>query len=354
MDTAPPPRRQAAIKATTQLADISSSDEDHAIENQGPDYVAGQRVKGPKSKKGSKGKGSRNGKRSNMGSMDLGVGGSGSNVRKRKRGISIVAGSLQKRQRGHDRSLQQGKGSDGEESDLTPLSSEDEPEGPRPLLRPLAEFPLQFTPPGPSSAKQAGSSKPQDLPPLEMPDLEDDSDDLPDVGMVLSQQQDVSSSKRTRYRKHDTSTRKRKSNTRLEHTRDNSPYSPPSSPTLPPTISPSSLVLSSRRDPLDDDATTEVNLSDFSDDSDLELNSVGIGELCLAKAKATETIYWPAKVLQTKKLITGKGTGRRKKIYRVMFLDKKEKDIPRDWFYTCSQDEFGTCTVSEIVVLALS
>ena len=99
---------------------------------------------------------------------------------------------------------------------------------------------------------------------------------------------------------------------------------------------------------MDNNSTTPTSISDqfdlsyLNDDYDLELNSVSIGDLCLAKVKAVETAYWPARILE----VNSTGKGKQKKMFRVMYLDRKEKYIPRDQFYTTSQDGFGTCIVS--------
>lgn len=356
MDIAQPlPRRKAAIKATIQLADISS-DEESDTRHGSDDYVAPQRVEGIKSRRDGKGAKGRGKRRLVADSMDpdatVGVAG----AKKRKRRVSTLASLPRKRQRQrgpeHNGSVcWTGDGVD-DESDLTPLSSDDEQEENRPSGRPIADFPLQSPPLASRPNRKSTNGNRTDAPPLpEISDLDNDSDDLPDVGMVLSQQQDVLTPKGSNSRKYNGSTRKRHSNAKTKRLHDNSPCSVKSSPTLPPTLSPTFLPLSPQKSPVHDDAMTQSNLSDhfdipsFSDDSDLELDSIGVGELCLAKAKATETVYWPARVLQVKKS-TGKGKGREKKMFRVMFLDKKEKDIPRDWFYTSSQEEFCTCSVS--------
>ncbi|KXN91476.1 hypothetical protein AN958_00738 [Leucoagaricus sp. SymC.cos] len=149
------------------------------------------------------------------------------------------------------------------------------------------------------------------------------------------------------------SSRKQKPQSQRTLSQDASPFSFASSPTLPPTLPPPSLPLSLNHNHIDDDVTTETNFSDHLDapdlggDSDLELDAVPAGELCFAKGKAADTVYWPAKVLQAKRPTSGRRKGKQKKMYRIMFLDKKEKDIPRDFFYISSQEEFCTCTIGQ-------
>ncbi|KAF9445577.1 hypothetical protein P691DRAFT_262291 [Macrolepiota fuliginosa MF-IS2] len=345
MDNAQLPRRKAAIKATTQLADISSSSDEGDARHEDKDYVAAQRVNGAKVKTNSKRAKTHHRKHSAVGSVDLGTDPNTTSARKRKGGAWNVTGPSRKRQRGatYVGGVPRVGGGVDDDSDLTPLSSDDEQEEDQTSQRPPADFPLQLTPVASRSHHDTSSGSKAGTRPLPgISDLDDDSDDLPDVGMMLSQQQDVSTSKTPND---NVSARKRKSLTQTKRTRDTPCIfgSSPTSPTMPP----SSLPLSLYGRPSNEDAETEPDISDysdlaeFSDDSDLDLD----GELCLARAKSGDTFYWPAKVLQVKNT-TGKGKGKQKKMFHVMFLDKKEKDIPRDWFYTSSQEEFCTCSVS--------
>jgi hypothetical protein len=325
MDVVKPSTRQAAIKAKTQLVDISSDEDDKHV------TPATRRVKGSRSKRG-KGRGTRNGKHSIGGAEELGV--DGSTTMQRKRQIStMLAGSPQKRRRGSDRdgSIEHAVRNDDDISDLTPLSSGDEQDQrERTFIRPLAEFPLRFSPSSSSSAPRTRVN----CSPRPIPELDDDSDDLPDVGMVLSQQ----STTLSRGSQH--TPRQYISRPRSRSDVNSYPF------TSSPKFHLSSSAPSSRNGgPVDDETATDENLSDFSSDSDLEMNSVAVGELCLAKTKANDTAYWPAKVIQTKRRKIGKGKSEQK-IYRVLYLDRREKDIPRSWFYIDSQDEFGTCTVN--------
>lgn len=175
---------------------------------------------------------------------------------------------------------------------------------------------------------------------IEASSLDEDSDDLPDIGTVLSHR-DASSSKGKRPQE---STHERRPKSRRKSSQAGSVPPPPRS--LPTLVS----SLSSGRGLVDNNSTSPTSISDqfdlsyLNDDYDLELNSVSIGDLCLAKVKAVETTYWPARILEVKQFSTGKG--RQKKMFRVMYLDMKEKYIPRNQFYTTSQEGFGTCAVS--------
>lgn len=349
------PRRKAAIKATTQLADLSSSEEDNDADDE---YGAKlkqttRRVKGAESTEKTKEKNTHSKKGSAVGLLDAGTTVGSENKRKRA-ASTLTSGRPQKRQRGNTRSRNVGTaggvggGGRNAESDLTPLSSGTEREEIKSFTRPIAEFPLKLTPPpsSPSHPNMNHTKLQAALPPGNL-DLGDDSDELPDVGSVLSQQ-DVSHSKGTSYERHKVvSTPKHYLNTLARRKTCNDTLSSRASSPTPP---PPSLPPLSRRSLTYDGTSTEPNTSDhydlqvLSDDSDLELDSVGDGELCLARAKAMGTVYWPAKILEVKKS-TG-GRGKQKKIFRVMFLDKKEKDIPRNWFYTPSQEEFCNCSVS--------
>ncbi|KAF5369170.1 hypothetical protein D9615_009985 [Tricholomella constricta] len=63
------------------------------------------------------------------------------------------------------------------------------------------------------------------------------------------------------------------------------------------------------------------------------------GELLLAQDRATSAIYWPAQILE---YVPPKKERQRPK-YRVLFLDKVQRDIPREWFFTSEENEFATC-----------
>ena len=174
---------------------------------------------------------------------------------------------------------------------------------------------------------------------IEASSLDEDSDDLPDIGTVLSHR-DASSSKG----KPQESTHERRSKSRRKSSQASSV--PPSPRSLSTMVS----SLSSGRGLMDNNSTIPTNIFDqfdlsyLNDDYDLELNPVSIGDLCLAKVKAVETAYWPARILEVKRSSTRKG--KQKEMFRVMYLDRKEKYISRDQFYTTSQDEFRTCIVS--------
>lgn len=341
MEVGQPPRRQAAIKATTNLVE-SSSDEDKGYGTEVDDYHAIPRVTASKAKRNSKGNKTYGRKHSKVNPKGVATPLAGATTKKRKRATTASVGSQRKRQRG---ATQGGSGIRGDgvddESDLTPLSSDDEQGTAKPFSRPLAVFPMQFASPA-SSSKQEHRSRPRSET-LETLSLDEDSDDLPDVGTVLSQHDFPT--RKGKKRKPPTSNSKHRPKSRRKHSQDDSPLSFASSPTLPPTLPPSSLP---RRVPTDGNAT-EINTSDhfdrsyLSDDSDLELDNVTVGDLCLAKAKDGETAYWPAKILEVKRPPSGKG--KQKKMYRVIFLDKKEKDIPRNRFFVSTQDEFYTCTI---------
>ncbi|KAG6829583.1 hypothetical protein H0H87_010824 [Tephrocybe sp. NHM501043] len=61
------------------------------------------------------------------------------------------------------------------------------------------------------------------------------------------------------------------------------------------------------------------------------------GELILAIERAGDTLYWPAKVLEYVPSTKGRGK------YQVVFLDGKQRAIPRRWFYIAEDDGFATC-----------
>ncbi|RDB22192.1 hypothetical protein Hypma_010693 [Hypsizygus marmoreus] len=63
------------------------------------------------------------------------------------------------------------------------------------------------------------------------------------------------------------------------------------------------------------------------------------GELILAQEKATSAYYWPARILEYKP----PGKAKQEAKYLVQFLDEKRAEIPRKWFYTSDDDDFGTC-----------
>ena len=65
------------------------------------------------------------------------------------------------------------------------------------------------------------------------------------------------------------------------------------------------------------------------------------GELILAAEKAGETEFWPARILAYLPPKPPRKQGK----YRVEFLDTTTKDIPRHWFYSSNDEEFGTCKV---------
>ncbi|KAF7778459.1 hypothetical protein Agabi119p4_2804 [Agaricus bisporus var. burnettii] len=334
MNIVQPSKRRAAIKAATRLVDISSDEDDKH------DTTVAHHVKGSKSKRG-KGKSSGSRRHTIGGSEELGVAAYVAKRKKRQNSVTL-AGSPRKRLRGsdQDRSIEHVVRNDDEISDLTPLSSGDEQERrQRSFTRPLAEFPLQFSQPSSNAASCRETSRKSPLPIME---LDDDSDDLPDVEMVLSQQPTTLSKGPNSWTQYTPAQERPQSRSGI-----GIPHLLTSSPIASPKFPSSTFASSSHsRSLVDGETATEMDLSDFSGDSDLEMNSVAVGELCLAKAKGTDTMYWPAKVIQTKKRKSGRAQ-LEQKIYRVLFLDRKEKDIPRSWFYVDSEDEFGTCPVGK-------
>ncbi|KAL0067105.1 hypothetical protein AAF712_005892 [Marasmius tenuissimus] len=82
--------------------------------------------------------------------------------------------------------------------------------------------------------------------------------------------------------------------------------------------------------------------------ADIFLDIPGETVLCRAK-KSTMTEYWPAQVLgyvpppARRKKGKGKNRGAVEGMYRVVFLDNKEMEVPRSWFYSVNQEEFGRC-----------
>lgn len=344
MEVVRPRRRQAAVKASANLVE-SSSDESRKSGSEGEDYQLAPHIRRSKSWKDKvKAYGS---KRSGKLPQAVNVIFTGTQVRKRKRASTVNVQMQQKRRRGATHNVSNGI-SGGDESGLTLADEQMET---KPLVRPLAEFPLQSTSTLRASKDRQLSSKdrqPSRLksqvnPSVEELSLEEDSDDLPDIGMVLSHQ-DVSSRKGKRPQE---LTQKCRSKSRRKYSQDDGA---PSSPRSLPTLTSFPLPLSSGRELIDDTSTTQTSISDhfnlsyLNDDYDLELNSVSIGDLCLARVTAVGSTYWPARILEIKRSSTGKG--KQKRMFRVMFLDRKEKYIPRDQFYTTSQDEFGTCIVS--------
>jgi len=344
MEVVRPRRRQAAVKASANLVE-SSSDESRKSGSEDEDYQFAPHIRRSKSWKDKvKAYGS---KRSGKLPQAVNVIFTGTKVRKRKRASTVNVQMQQKRRRGATPNVSNGI-SGGDESGLTLADEQMET---KPLVRPLAEFPLQSTSTLRASKDRQLSSKdrqPSRLksqvnPSVEELSLEEDSDDLPDIGTVLSHQ-DVSSRKGKRPQE---LTQKCRSKSRRKYSQDDGA---PSSPRSLPTLTSFPLPLSSGRELMDDTSTTQTSISDhfnlsyLNDDYDLELNSVSIGDLCLARVTAVGTTYWPARILEIKRSSTGKG--KQKRMFRVMFLDRKEKYIPRDQFYTTSQEEFGTCIVS--------
>lgn len=65
------------------------------------------------------------------------------------------------------------------------------------------------------------------------------------------------------------------------------------------------------------------------------------GELILAIGKGGETEFWPARIL----VYLPPKPPRKQGKYRVEFLDTSKKDVPRHWFYSSSDEEFGICKV---------
>ncbi|KAG6873785.1 hypothetical protein C0995_011010 [Termitomyces sp. Mi166 len=67
------------------------------------------------------------------------------------------------------------------------------------------------------------------------------------------------------------------------------------------------------------------------------------GELILATERASDSLYWPARVLDY--LPADKPTKPDK--YYVEFLDGKMQCIPRRWFHIAEDDDFATCKLGE-------
>lgn len=91
------------------------------------------------------------------------------------------------------------------------------------------------------------------------------------------------------------------------------------------------------------DTDTEVEEAWVPPGPDVFLTIPDHGVLCKDKASAN-TLYWPARI---KEYVPPSKRGK-KGLYLVMFLDKTEKKVPRDWFFDESQDEFATCKVRRI------
>ena len=73
------------------------------------------------------------------------------------------------------------------------------------------------------------------------------------------------------------------------------------------------------------------------------------GELVIARDKQSSNTYWPAKILAyvpppRPKTKNRKGHAEGK--YRVLYLDRSEKDIVRAWFCAPTDPGFGHCVVS--------
>ncbi|KDQ61241.1 hypothetical protein JAAARDRAFT_67601 [Jaapia argillacea MUCL 33604] len=70
------------------------------------------------------------------------------------------------------------------------------------------------------------------------------------------------------------------------------------------------------------------------------------GELLLAKGKKTATEYWPAKILR---YVPPKGPNDRNKegLYELVYLSLEIKKVPRSFFYTSDEPEFGTCKMGQ-------
>lgn len=67
------------------------------------------------------------------------------------------------------------------------------------------------------------------------------------------------------------------------------------------------------------------------------------GELVLAKEKRSKTLYYPAKVIGYE----APQSPKKLPLYIVKFMDNVVASIPRDCFYICEQEEFGTCKVCD-------
>lgn len=71
------------------------------------------------------------------------------------------------------------------------------------------------------------------------------------------------------------------------------------------------------------------------------------GELVLAREKKNGSLYWPAKLLE---YIPPTRATKKMGNYLVVYLDETQKAIPRDWFFTSSEDGFGSCRVGRILL----
>lgn len=96
-------------------------------------------------------------------------------------------------------------------------------------------------------------------------------------------------------------------------------------------------------DSLSDDSLGDDSLSNDepwvapSPDPDLQIP----GDVVLAREKLTSTLYWPAKL----EAYIPPEKPSQKPRYQVVFLDTKQLQIPRSWFYTSDEPEFATCKV---------
>lgn len=67
-----------------------------------------------------------------------------------------------------------------------------------------------------------------------------------------------------------------------------------------------------------------------------------------ARDRRNRTAYWPARVME---YVPGKR--KRRGRWRVQFVDNTEELIPRDWFFTMDQDQFGLCQLGQFDTQAL-
>ncbi|KAJ7073994.1 hypothetical protein C8F01DRAFT_1098925 [Mycena amicta] len=68
------------------------------------------------------------------------------------------------------------------------------------------------------------------------------------------------------------------------------------------------------------------------------------GELVLGKEKKSERQYWYAQIVG----YIPPATRGKTPLYKVLWVDGLQGEIERDWFYTCEEDGFGTCTLGKI------
>jgi hypothetical protein len=107
---------------------------------------------------------------------------------------------------------------------------------------------------------------------------------------------------------------------------------------------PSFLVGSTAEDPID----VEDDMSDGADEH-LEIPGEGV----LAKDRSDAKYWWPAKILEYVPKSRYKRIGKKKGMYKIEFMDRREKVVSREWFYASHEDAFATCQVGHQPYLTL-